>query len=148
LPGVTVFEPLKTVVKKFGKALQTSVMNAFALPPVLSFLIENWLVNGVTVIAVFEHPLMVVPPVRSQIGGGVAQVAGHEAMHKPMAPGSSKDRQLFSHVLSQSAQARLAVVIKASPAIDAMNRCMFLLVASEEERSRWGGIFIDYDLVV
>src|SRR6185295_12242091 len=53
-PGLTVFEPLKTVLIEFGKALQLSVMNAFGLPPVLSFLIRNWLELGVTVIAVFE----------------------------------------------------------------------------------------------
>jgi hypothetical protein len=125
-PGLTVFEPLKTVLNVGGgEALHVSVMNAFALPPVLSFLIENWVPVGVTVIAVVEHRLMVVPVVRSQTGGGTAQVAGHEAMHRPMAPGSPKDRQLFSQSLIQSAKARLAVVMTASPAIDAMNRFMF-----------------------
>lgn len=67
-------------------------------------------------------------PVGSQGGTGTAQVAGHEAMHRPMAPGSLKNRQLFSQSLMQSAEARLAVVINAVPAIDAMNRFMFLFL--------------------
>jgi hypothetical protein len=61
--------------------------------------------------------------VGSQGGTGTAQVAGHEAMHRPMAPGSLKNRQLFSQSLMQSAEARLAVVINA-----AMNRFMFLFL--------------------
>jgi hypothetical protein len=118
-------EPLKAVLIT-PTFEQLSVMNAFALPPVPSLPSVQLVELGVTTTDVFEHPLK--PPVVVHAGGGTAQVAGHEAMHRPMAPGSPKNRQLFSQSLIQSAQARLAVVIKAIPAIDATNRFMFLFL--------------------
>lgn len=123
-PGLIVFEPLKTVLIEFGNSLQLSVMKAFALPPELSLVnLKPEAPWGVTTTAVVEHVL--VPPVVTQGGSsGTAHVAGHEAMHRPIWPGSP-NRQLASQVLMQSAEAKLAVVMAASPAIDATNRFIF-----------------------
>jgi hypothetical protein len=134
VPTLTVREPLKAVLIT-PTFEQLSVMNAFALPPLPSLLSVHLppvpVLLGVTTTAVFEQPLT--PPVVVQAGtGGGAQVAGHEAMQRPMAPGSSKDRQLFSQVLMQSAEARLAMVMAASPAIDATNRFIFSISSRAE----------------
>lgn len=121
-PGLMVREPLKAVLIT-PTFEQLSVMNAFAAPPVLSFVSLQRVDCGVTTTAVFEHVL--VPPVVVQAGTGAGvQAAGQPAMHRPMEAGSPANRQLASQSLMQSAKARLVVAIAAIPAIDAINRFM------------------------
>ena len=110
------------------KFLHWRIMNAVALPPLPSLLSLQKLPLGVTTTAVSEHRLM---PVLSPdpVGGSQAgQREGHESMQKPIWVGSPPRRHWASQSLMQSAQARLAMVIQASPAIDAMNRFMFLFL--------------------
>jgi hypothetical protein len=115
-------EPLKTclITPTFE---QLSVMNALALPPVPSLLSNQLAPLAFKRTAVFEHVLGS-PAVQAGGGGMAAQLAGHEEMHRPMAAGSP-NTQLASQSLTQSAEARLAMVMTASPAIDANSRFMF-----------------------
>jgi hypothetical protein len=113
-------------------------MKAVGLPPLPSLVIWKLVGRadgtGVTTMGELNVQALMLPVV-SHGGNGVAQVAGQLAMHRPMLPGSSWDKQLFSHVEMQSAAATLPAAIKATPAMDAMNRFMFY---SSLCSSRWG----------